>query len=90
MTLHRAVVAGLLCASEQRALERRVETLEESRQTVLDVEASELRGIERDLHDGAQQRLVMLAMDLSLAAERFDSDPASAKSWSRTPGTRPG
>lgn len=79
MTLHRAVVAGLLCASEQRALERRVETLEESRQTVLDVEASELRGIERDLHDGAQQRLVMLAMDLSLAAERFDSDPAGAK-----------
>jgi len=79
MALHRAVVAGLLCDSERRALERRVETLEGSRKAVIDVEASELRRIERDLHDGAQQRLVMLTIDLSLAAERIDSDPASAR-----------
>jgi signal transduction histidine kinase len=79
MALHRAVVAGLLCESEQRALRRRVETLEGSRKAVIDVEASELRRIERDLHDGAQQRLVMLTIDLSLAAERIDSDPASAR-----------
>ncbi len=79
MALHRAVVAGLLCASQQQALERRVETLEGSRKAVLDVEASELRRIERDLHDGAQQRLVMLTIDLSLAAERIDTDPASAR-----------
>ncbi len=79
LTLHRAVVVGLLCESEQRALERRVETLEVSRQAVLDVEATELRRIERDLHDGAQQRLVMLAMDLGLAAEQIDSDPARAR-----------
>jgi signal transduction histidine kinase len=55
-----------------------VVTLEESRRAVLDVEASELRRIERDLHDGAQQRLVGLAIDLSLAAERIDTDPAAA------------
>jgi signal transduction histidine kinase len=79
MALHRAVVAGLLCESGERALERRVVTLEESRRAVLDVEASELRRIERDLHDGAQQRLVGLAIDLSLAAERIDDDPAAAK-----------
>ena len=79
MTLHRAVIAGLLCDSERRALERRVETLEGSRKAVLDVEASELRRIERDLHDGAQQRLVMLTIDLSLAAERIDTDPAGAR-----------
>ncbi len=79
MTLHRGVVDGLLCESEQRQLERRVETLEGSRRAVLDVEASELRRIERDLHDGAQQRLVMLTIDLSLAAERIDSDPAAAR-----------
>ena len=78
MALHRAVVAGLLCESEQRALERRVETLEGSRKAVIDVEASELRRIERDLHDGAQQRLVMLSIDLSLAAEHVESDPAKA------------
>ena len=79
MALHRGVVAGLLCASQQHALERRVETLEGSRKAVLDVEATELRRIERDLHDGAQQRLVMLTIDLSLAAERIDTDPASAR-----------
>ena len=52
--------AGLLCTSESRELRRQVETLKESRSAVLDVEASELHRIERDLHDGAQQRLVML------------------------------
>jgi signal transduction histidine kinase len=46
---------------------------------VIDVEASELRRIERDLHDGAQQRLVMLTIDLGLASERIDSDPEAAK-----------
>ena len=79
MALHRAVIAGLLCDSERRALERRVQTLEGSRQAVLDVEAGELRRIERDLHDGAQQRLVMLTIDLSLAADRIDTDPAGAR-----------
>ena len=79
MRLHRAVVAGLLSESEQRALERRVERLETSRRAVLDVEAGELRRIERDLHDGAQQRLVMLSMNLGLAAERFEDDPVAAR-----------
>jgi signal transduction histidine kinase len=79
IALHRAVVAGLLCTSESRELRRQVETLRESRSAVLDVEASELQRIERDLHDGAQQRLVMLTLDLGLASERVDSDPEAAK-----------
>ncbi len=79
MTLHRAVVEGLLCTSETRALRRQVETLRESRSAVLDVEAGELRRIERDLHDGAQQRLVMMTLDLGLAAEKIDTDPEAAK-----------
>ncbi len=79
MTLHRAVVSGLLCTSESRVLQRQVESLKESRSAVLDAEASELRRIERDLHDGAQQRLVMLSIDLGLAGERIDSDPEAAK-----------
>lgn len=79
VALHRAVVAGLLCTSESRELRRQVETLKESRSAVLDVEASELRRIERDLHDGAQQRLVMLTIDLALASERIDTDPEAAK-----------
>ncbi|HYN70757.1 MAG TPA: histidine kinase, partial [Candidatus Eisenbacteria bacterium] len=79
VALHRAVVVGLLCTSESRELRRQVETLRKSRSAVLDVEASELHRIERDLHDGAQQRLVMLTMDLGLASERIDTDPAAAK-----------
>jgi len=79
MSLHRGVVAGLLCTSEAPELRRQVATLKESRSAVLDVEASELHRIERDLHDGAQQRLVMLAIDLGLASERIDTDPEEAK-----------
>ncbi len=79
MALHRAVIAGLVCESEEQALARRVATLETSRRAVIDTEASELRRIERDLHDGAQQRLVMLTIDLGLAAEKIDTDPAAAR-----------
>ncbi len=79
MALHRAVVAGLLCTSESRELRRQVETLRQSRSAVIDIEASELHRIERDLHDGAQQRLVMLSIDLGLASERIDTDPAAAR-----------
>jgi signal transduction histidine kinase len=79
IALHRQVVAGLLCTSESRELRRQVEMLRQSRSAVLDVEASELRRIERDLHDGAQQRLARLSIDLGLAGERIDTDPAGAK-----------
>ena len=79
MALHRSVVRGLLCTSQEKELRRQVESLRESRSAVLDTEASELHRIERDLHDGAQQRLVMLSIDLGLAAERIDADPAAAK-----------
>ncbi len=77
--LHRSVVSGLLCTSESLELRLQVETLKESRSAALDVEATELHRIERDLHDGAQQRLVMLTIDLGLASERLDVDPAGAK-----------
>jgi signal transduction histidine kinase len=79
MALHRGLVSAMLGTSESRELRRQVETLKESRSAVLDVEASELHRIERDLHDGAQQRLVMLTIDLGLASERIDTDPAAAR-----------
>ena len=79
IALHRGVVAGLLCTSESRELRREVAELRQSRSAVLDVEASELQRIERDLHDGAQQRLVMLTIDTGLASERIDTDPEAAK-----------
>lgn len=77
--LHRAVVEGLLCISPADALRRDNERLRGSRSAAIELEASELRRIERDLHDGAQQRLVMLAIDLTLAEDKVDSDPAAAK-----------
>jgi signal transduction histidine kinase len=79
VTLHRGLVSNLVCTSESRELRRQVETLKESRSAIIDVEASELHRIERDLHDGAQQRLVMLTIDLGLASEKIDTDPAAAK-----------
>jgi signal transduction histidine kinase len=79
IALHRGVVAGLLCTSESRELRRQLETVRRSRSEVIDAEASELHRIERDLHDGAQQRLVALTIDLGLAGERLDEDPAAAR-----------
>jgi len=79
IALHRGVVAGLLCTSEARELRRQLEVVRRSRSDVIDAEASELHRIERDLHDGAQQRLVALTIDLGLASERLAQDPAAAK-----------
>ncbi len=78
MVLHRAVVEGFLCVSATEALRQDVERLRGSRSAAIELEASELRRIERDLHDGAQQRLVALAIDLGLAEERIGTDPAAA------------
>ena len=77
--LHRYVVEGMLCISPSEALQRDNDRLRGSRAAAVELEASELRRIERDLHDGAQQRLVMLAIDLSLAEDKVDADPAGAK-----------
>ena len=59
-------------------LEDRVEVLTESRAAAVDHAAAELRRVERDLHDGAQARLVALGMTLGLAEETFDDDPVAA------------
>jgi signal transduction histidine kinase len=61
------------------SLAERVERLKETRSGAVDVAAAELQRIERDLHDGAQARLVALAMDLGMAEERFDRDPEGAR-----------
>ncbi|MFG3117034.1 sensor histidine kinase [Streptomyces sp. NPDC048197] len=65
----RAMVRGLLSPSDE--LERRIAELEADRMTVTDTAAADLRRIERDLHDGAQARLVALAMGLGLAKEKL-------------------
>ncbi|PJJ02751.1 signal transduction histidine kinase [Streptomyces sp. 2333.5] len=72
----RAMVRGLLSPSDE--LERRIAELESDRVTVTDTAAADLRRIERDLHDGAQARLVALAMGLGLAKEKLLEDPEAA------------
>jgi signal transduction histidine kinase len=70
---------GLLAGGETEALRERVATVEASRAEVVDAAEAERRRIERDLHDGAQQRLVALAMSLGMAKEKMDSDPEAAR-----------
>jgi signal transduction histidine kinase len=60
-------------------LQAQVTRLEASRVAAVDSAEAERRRIERDLHDGAQQRLVAVAMDLGQAQERFDTDPEAAR-----------
>ena len=55
----------------EQVLEERVDELSRTRRGALDSQATELRRIERDLHDGAQARLVALSMKLGRAEERF-------------------
>ena len=74
-----AAVAGRLLGSAGRAeLTARIGELETSRARVVDAAEAERMRIERDLHDGAQQRLVSLAMDLGRARAKFASDPVGA------------
>ncbi len=61
------------------ALSQRVETLTLTREAAVDSVELERRRIERDLHDGPQQRLVAIAMDLGMARERLDRDPVGAR-----------
>ncbi|MCX5341581.1 sensor histidine kinase [Streptomyces atratus] len=72
----RAMARGLLSPSDE--LERRIAELESDRGVVVDTAAADLRRIERDLHDGAQARLVALAMGLGLAKEKLTDDPEAA------------
>ena len=63
----------------ERELTERVDELTRTRRGALDVQAAELRRIERDLHDGAQARLVALSMQLGRAEERLEHDPEAAE-----------
>ena len=76
-TSNRALIRGML----GRDVTERVRELTASRTAAVDLAAEDRRQIERDLHDGVQQRLVSLAMDLGRAKEKLDTDtdPEGAK-----------
>jgi signal transduction histidine kinase len=77
---HAIVVVALPSLRPQdRELAARVDELTRTRAGALDVQAAELRRIERDLHDGAQARLVALSMQLGRAEERLEDRPDVAE-----------
>ena len=70
---------SMLAPTKQVALEQQVAHLSETRAEVVDTGAAEIRRIERDLHDGAQARLVAMGMTLSAAEQVIDDNPAAAR-----------
>jgi signal transduction histidine kinase len=72
--LDTAIGRRLLAPRPKGELDERVEALETSRAAAVDSAEAERRRIERDLHDGAQQRLVSLAMGLGAARQRLEDD----------------
>lgn len=73
-----ALFTRSLLAPTRQSLALRVQHLTESRSDLVDTSAAELRRIERDLHDGAQARLVALGMSLGLAEDLFRKNPEAA------------
>ncbi|TYC10463.1 sensor histidine kinase [Actinomadura syzygii] len=74
-----ALFCQSLLSPTRAALTERVQQLTETRSETVDASAAELRRIERDLHDGAQARLVALSMNIGLAEEMMKHDPETAQ-----------
>jgi signal transduction histidine kinase len=75
----RAGLARGLLTNQTAALRARAVQLESSRRAAVHAEAQTLRRLERDIHDGPQQRLVRLNMDLETVARRLDDNPDKAR-----------
>ncbi|MFF2222217.1 sensor histidine kinase [Streptomyces globisporus] len=76
---HFLLARTVLAPTRDEQLAQRVERLTETRHEAVDTAASELRRIERDLHDGAQARLVAMGMNLGTIEALIEKDPAQAK-----------
>ncbi|KRC65940.1 hypothetical protein ASE12_14935 [Aeromicrobium sp. Root236] len=74
----RAELDRAMLSPTREFLERRVAEVSQSRAETIDHSAAELRRIERDLHDGAQARLVALGMNLGMAEEMLAKNPEGA------------
>ncbi|MFI6943136.1 sensor histidine kinase [Streptomyces sp. NPDC050418] len=76
---HFKIAEASLAPAREAALGARIDQLTESRHAAVDASAAELRRIERDLHDGAQARLVAMGMDLGTIEALIEKDPAKAR-----------
>ncbi|TFC95759.1 MULTISPECIES: sensor domain-containing protein [Cryobacterium] len=77
--LHQFAARGMLGAWRSEALQREVADLSASRGAAVAAEDQSLRRLERDIHDGPQQRLVRLQMDLASAERKLGTDPDAAR-----------
>ncbi|WP_022894750.1 sensor histidine kinase [Agromyces subbeticus] len=77
-------ITPLFGPSSAVELRTKVDSLAGARQGAVDAAAIERQRIERDLHDGAQPRLVAMAMTLGMAKAKFDSDPEAARAMLET------
>lgn len=77
--VHQGIARGMLAAFLSEQLRVEVTGLAASRSAAVAAEGTALRRLERDIHDGPQQRLVRLQMDLAAADRQLDSDPAAAR-----------
>jgi signal transduction histidine kinase len=75
-----ALYARVMLGPSTVQLHERVDDLRDARARIIAAGDAERRRIERDLHDGAQQRLVALSLTLGMAESRLASDPAAAAS----------
>jgi signal transduction histidine kinase len=78
MVLAAELAASLIGSPRRAEMAERIETLESTRAGAVDAQETELRRIERDLHDGAQARLVAIGMSLGMAEQKLAEDPARA------------
>lgn len=76
--LHEVIARGMLGAWRSEALQREVADLSSSRGAAVAAEDQALRRLERDLHDGPQQRLIRLQMDIAAAERKLADDPVAA------------
>jgi signal transduction histidine kinase len=92
---HQPDLLEVVCAAANVALERerlqaeleaRIVELQASRERIVSAGDAERRRLERNLHDGAQQRLVAIALQLSLLKGRIQSDPATAEQLATSAG----
>jgi signal transduction histidine kinase len=79
LVLAQAGLARGLLTNSAAALRARTAQLAAGRRAAVQAEAQTLRRLERDIHDGPQQRLVRLNMDLEAVARRLDDDPERAR-----------
>ncbi|HEY2326901.1 MAG TPA: histidine kinase [Gaiellaceae bacterium] len=74
-----ALLSGLRAVGRRERSEARVEEVTRTRSGAVEAAETQLRRIERDLHDGAQARLVALGMNIGLAEQQLTKDPEKAQ-----------